>query len=216
MISYKTIPVLLQNNDGHKLAKVDAEDYDKIMRFADIWRLTTNGYARTTKQINGESKMFYIHSLVFGDRARHINGDRLDNRRQNLVAVTKKRRTSSTKDEDENDFKISRPTVVSDECVEFHHHEATLDSYTGYAIIHYRKQKHYSGLVKNGVPSGYGLLYEHESQQQSMGMWICGKMVQGMVLQFRKQPTCMCQAEILCPVRVVDRVDVVKDGFRVT
>lgn len=210
---YDTIPVLLHNNSGVAYSKIDKQDYQWIIDFATTWRLTTNGYARTTKNVDGKHKMFYIHSLVFGDRARHINGDRLDNRRQNLVAVTKKRRNS---DRDEQDFKISRPTVVSEECVEFHNQESSLHSYTGYAIIHYRKQKHYSGLVEEGIPSGYGILYEHEFQQQSMGMWKNGKMIQGMVLQYRPLPTCICQAEILCPVRVVERVDVVKDGFRVT
>lgn len=89
-MDHKTIPVLLHNKAGEKLAKLDPEDYDKVMNFANVWRLTTNGYARTTKQIDGKFKMFYMHSLVFGDRARHVNGDRLDNRKHNLVAVSKK------------------------------------------------------------------------------------------------------------------------------
>jgi hypothetical protein len=214
MDNYKTIPVLLQNDGGIQLAKVDVDDYDNIMKFAPIWRLTTNGYARATKQIDGKYKMFYMHAFVFGDRARHINGDRLDNRRQNLVAVTKKRRRPPS--QEEGDFKISRPAIVSEECVTFNNQESSLDTYSGYAIIHYRKRKHYSGLVDKGRPSGYGILYEQECQQASMGMWEHGNMIQGMVLHYRPLPTCMCQEEILCPIRVVERVEVVKEGFRVT
>lgn len=213
-MDYANIPVLLQNHAGTMIAKVDRDDYQMVMEFASVWRLTTNGYARTTKKVGEKFKMFYMHSLIFGDRARHVNGDRLDNRRQNLVAVTRKKRIMP--DDSEQDFKISRPTVISEEMVEFQHDESTLLFYSGYAIIHYRNKKHYSGLIVRGIPQGFGTLYEQEAQLQSLGMWDKGKMVEGMVLHYRPLPSCVCQTEILCPLRVVDRVEVVKGGIRVT
>jgi hypothetical protein len=211
-MDYKTIPVLMHNQAGAVDAKLDPEDYEKVIDFAKVWRLTTNGYARTTKNIDGQFKMFYMHSLIAGDRARHINGDRVDNRRKNLVTISKKRVND---DLPPNDYKISRPTVISEECMEFHHEESTLPFHTGYAIIHYKKGKHYSGSVTYGIPEGYGVLYEEECQRQSMGMWRDGRMEEGMVLHYRPLPSCLCQAEILCPLRVVDRVEVVKGGYRV-
>lgn len=216
---YKTIPAILHNNSGIMDAKVDPEDYQMVIDHAPVWRVTTNGYARATKKVDGKFKMLYMHTLVFGDRARHVNGDRLDNRRQNLVAVTKKKRKLQDSLEQEPDpsssFKISKPSVISEECIEFQHDESTLPHHSGYAIIHYRRGKHYSGVIRNGIPHGFGVLYEQENQQQSMGMWIDGKLSVGMVLHFRPIPTCLCQAEIPCPFRVVDGVEVVKGGFRV-
>lgn len=44
------------------------------------WRLSTKGYVLATSQ----KQNVYLHVLVAGGRATHINGDSLDNRKINL------------------------------------------------------------------------------------------------------------------------------------
>lgn len=68
-------------------AKVDNVDYQYLNQWK--WSLTSHGYAlRMTK----EGKAIYMHKLVNntpdGFQTDHANGDRLDNRRENLRSCT--------------------------------------------------------------------------------------------------------------------------------
>lgn len=80
----------LRDTDGvvRKYALVADDDRDLVEPHR--WHLTSHGYARAT--IDGRKT--YMHRLILGLepgsrlRGDHINGDGLDNRRENLRAVT--------------------------------------------------------------------------------------------------------------------------------
>lgn len=71
--------------------KVDDEDYDFLNQYK--WHLTSKGYAARrvhypSSRKNPIAKIFLMHRIVsFADngyQVDHINGDKLDNRKQNL------------------------------------------------------------------------------------------------------------------------------------
>jgi len=76
----KQIP-LTQGN----FALVDADDYDRLMQWK--WYFD-NGYARRNKYIDGKPIAVLMHSFIVqtprGMDTDHINGDKLDNRKENL------------------------------------------------------------------------------------------------------------------------------------
>jgi hypothetical protein len=88
---YLTVPV--KSAQGDHSALVSPEDYDRLMGFK--WRLW-NGYVMATVGPHkaGESTLYHMARLVLdlehGNEleADHINFDPLDNRRENLRAVT--------------------------------------------------------------------------------------------------------------------------------
>jgi len=71
-------------------AKVDVADLERIARWR--WSLS-GGSVRASETIDGRMRQHYLHRAVLqlGDddrrRVRHVNGDRCDNRRQNLMVV---------------------------------------------------------------------------------------------------------------------------------
>ncbi len=67
-----------------QVALVDDEDYDRIGKFK--WFLTTWGYASMT---TNKPKQRYMHQVVLEElKVDHRNGDRLDNRKNNLRVCT--------------------------------------------------------------------------------------------------------------------------------
>ena len=92
----KLIPLRNRAGDVRAWAMVDAEDYGRLSAYR--WKLTNHGYAaRNARRDVGEGVVWvtvFMHrevlGLTHGDERRsdHINGDRLDNRRCNLRAVT--------------------------------------------------------------------------------------------------------------------------------
>ena len=76
---------------------VSNEDFDSLnIRKWQCFARVRNGriekYARTTMQINGKKTSFLMHRFIMGNPKGflidHINGDTLDNRRENLRVVT--------------------------------------------------------------------------------------------------------------------------------
>lgn len=80
---------------------VDDEDYQRVIDFAPNWwqvKFTTGSnypYAVTRKTIEGKRKFFYLHRLIMNiwetntPHVDHIKqGDKLDNRKENLRIVT--------------------------------------------------------------------------------------------------------------------------------
>jgi len=72
---------------GGRYAIVDAEDFERIN--ARHWHCS-DGYAVRWVGTGEQRKKFYMHHEVLGlaKRADHINGDTLDNRRENLRHCT--------------------------------------------------------------------------------------------------------------------------------
>lgn len=75
-----------------KCAVVDDEDYENLSSFR--WHYAGAGYAarRRLKAEGGYDKILYMHRVILGQPdgldVDHINGNKLDNRRENLRAVT--------------------------------------------------------------------------------------------------------------------------------
>jgi hypothetical protein len=73
---------------------VDDADFEWLSRWS--WQLSgSKGYARRTIKITGgKYRTLYMHRFIMsadnGIEVDHINGDSLDNRRQNLRLVTRK------------------------------------------------------------------------------------------------------------------------------
>jgi hypothetical protein len=65
---------------------VDDEDLERLSKFK--WEISTRGYVRSRKMINGHRKHVLIHRIIMdaseGDLVDHINGNVQDNRKQNL------------------------------------------------------------------------------------------------------------------------------------
>lgn len=86
------IPLHARDGSVHAYAIVDADDVNWLNQWR--WSIST-GYAQRTERINGKDHALrmsrVILGLVYGDgfEGDHINRNRLDNRRNNLRAVTK-------------------------------------------------------------------------------------------------------------------------------
>ena len=77
-------------NKGRFFALVDADDYDRVAGYS--WTVKRGKhsvlYAKTTWRINYQLVSVYMHQMLVlygrGFEADHINGDGLDNRKENL------------------------------------------------------------------------------------------------------------------------------------
>lgn len=73
---------------GKGYALVDEEDYERVAQLR--WGLHPRGYAQRVYYEGGETKAELMHRFIMGEPPEdgldvdHINGDRLDNRRNNL------------------------------------------------------------------------------------------------------------------------------------
>lgn len=81
---------LLLNNTGHH-ALIDDDDYDKITSFG-VWYESDTGYALKRGYIQGKSSTIRMHRVIMdapkGVEVDHINGNKLDNRKNNLRVVS--------------------------------------------------------------------------------------------------------------------------------
>lgn len=88
---YRLIPLMGRNGRCRGMTLVDIEDYDAAR--GHRWHLST-GYAVRLEKTDGYAVAMPLHRLILGlDPSNplhtdHINRDRLDNRRENLRAVT--------------------------------------------------------------------------------------------------------------------------------
>jgi hypothetical protein len=80
--------IKLANSDNYTL--VDDDDYERFKHLP--WRESQHGYAQVCKAVNKRSKTFHLHREIMsppdGLYVDHINGNPLDNRKENLRIVT--------------------------------------------------------------------------------------------------------------------------------
>lgn len=84
---------LIALSDKKSYAKVSVEDYSLLSKFN--WHITGNGYCFINLPRNGSQKRKtrMMHRFILdaekGTEIDHINGDKLDNRRENIRFVTR-------------------------------------------------------------------------------------------------------------------------------
>src|SRR5262245_48571385 len=89
-VSVHAIPMAEIKLANGQVALVDEADLPKVSRWK--WHVDGGGYARrNTKGPDRRSRSIYMHRVIMdeppGLDIDHINGNRLDNRRDNLLAV---------------------------------------------------------------------------------------------------------------------------------
>jgi hypothetical protein len=202
---FRTIPVLLPKSQGTKLALVDDDMYDDVSDTVKYcWRLTHSGYIVSNKN----KECFYLHKLVYGGPAKHVNGDRFDNRRSNLASAPRK--------SPDSDFKIKTIRQIDDNTTTFNKDDPELGEFSGFGTVLYEGRSYQGELVK-GLPHGYGIL-RRDSRERSydmMGIWRAGKMENGMVTYFKPAPSCMCHHHEQCPLREITGLEIIDGGIKI-
>lgn len=80
------VQVTLPRNQGLVYAKIDREDAAKVVNVSEEWYINPAGYIFTIHRNRGDKlRYIYLHKVIAGGTAKHINGDRLDNRKANLM-----------------------------------------------------------------------------------------------------------------------------------
>lgn len=169
------IPVLIPRHAGVVEAIVDKEDYDKVMGVSPRWRLSHNGYAIFVVKRFGRLTTFYMHKIIHGQSARHINGDRLDNRKTNLV-TSHRQETRSELVMNGSDFQYE--LKYDDNYIKQFGPETWIS-------VQYADGKRYQGYTHQGIPEGYGTLSNPRDRTEVCGYWSKGVIVDGMISRYR-------------------------------
>ena len=177
---------------------MSAEDYMELSKPEMRWRMGSSGYPMYVKRVNKCLTTIWMHKLVAGGPATHVNGDRLDCRRENLVESARK-----------PPFEIKTPKAIYDSVEEFEWGDRQLRYYSGFANIHYDKGKFFSGQVVYGLPHGFGNLYEPGKCRHTSGNWVNGDMARGMVVEYEYLPNCMCNVFAGCSTRRVKHIQLI-------
>ena len=214
-MGFRFIPVKLPNKKGEENAVVSTEDYKMLSSIQ--WRKSSSGYALGVLPVKDGTKdrTVYMHKLVFGKPAKHINGNRLDNRRENLAntnRVSKRKRDVNEEDE----FDLKTPRAVSIDVHTYKQNDPNLTHVSGYGVLQFDNGKTYSGDIEKGLPHGYGILNRNDIKAYDMfGQWVYGKMEKGIVTNYDPIPRCMCETPHSCPFRNVTTVQVIHNGHYV-
>lgn len=172
--SFCIIPARINNTFSTVDAIVSPEDYDKLIKISAEWYVSSNGYVVHSRRVDKKYVRKYMHKEIMGSSATHINGDRLDNRRENLVLKNRKR----VSDISLQDLELS--SILPLECSTSEIPEQGKD-----VTILY-DEKIYSGEVVSYLPHGFGVLTE--TQKTSLGWWHEGAFRKGLIMEHKPVP----------------------------
>jgi hypothetical protein len=216
---YRTVPVVSYTNKQEIIyAKVSNEDFFKVRSVSNIWRENFGGYAtHSTKDPVDpkKAKTTYMHCLISGGRSSHINGDKMDNRRENLSPSSYNRKNKKQKLSpiEIDDFILKTPRLTTWTIQTYQHDDPLLPLINGYAVIKFGK-KTYSGEVKHGEPAGYGMISQNINPYDMCGIWKDGKLMDGMITYYKPLPLTMDNDSRLVTPREVWRVEIVSNGHK--
>lgn len=179
------IEVALPCGKGTVISRLSLEDYSQCGIGDSKWRLSNSGYVVRSWKSNSRVHTEYLHKVIFGRACYHINGDKLDNRRENLMATSIETKQHISK------FVIQHPNDNTPEFVDPPNDE-------GMACIHYSEDKVYAGRLENQKPHGIGILTMN-CDKQLLGMWENGNLKTGMIIKFTPEQIHSDMACLLCP-----------------
>lgn len=215
MSHFKLIGVQKPNNTGVVYSKIDPDDYDRIMELSQTWKLSPSGYAFVCKRVGEnkqQTKTIYLHREIYGTQARHINGDRLDNRRCNLVLSTRKLARPPTVAEE---FVLHQVRMMTTSCCTYDEDDPVLPQVNGYAIIKMANQKIYSGEVLAGKPRGYGMISVNgDSPYDMTGLWENGHLMNGIITYYKPLPQVWEPMPRVLTTREIVSIEVVSRGTK--
>lgn len=186
--SFCEIPVKMPKSETETMSLVSPEDYSRLLRISENWRINTRGYVVTSCRPNGKYRLTYMHKEVAGHSATHLNGDRLDNRRENLV-FSKPRSPPIV---------MTRPPIMDNM---FDATDVTRPE-EAHQTINYGKGKIYSGETHNGISHGLGSLIE--MNRSTFGWFLYGQFRSGIVLDHPHVPDrlrYLYQSQNIRPIR---------------
>ena len=154
------IPVWSKNASSFVDAWVSPEDEDRVRAAAKNWYLSNTGYVVSGSRSQGKYKLTYMQKIVIGGvgMVTHLNGDRLDNRRCNLI------------NKQPRDFIIHTPDLQATDLL-------------NEGMVEYTDGKVYQGSLREKKPHGPGILYDHD--KMSVGQWWRGVFQEGVMAVFR-------------------------------
>lgn len=179
--------------------KVVVSPEDRHLAEERSWRISSSGYVVSSSRKEGKYKLLYLHKLIKGSSARHVNSNRLDNRRSNLVNTHNRKRAF---DMDQEELEIHTVAPILDHTMLPQESPCDADHVT----VKYGNNKVYRGAFANHKPHGHGELYEEN--KSSLGLWKEGILVWGVVVVFKKLPEWMDtprearQIELIYPIRL--------------
>lgn len=173
-MSYCEIPVRMPKSEMQVMTLVSPEDYTYLTSLAPTWRMNAKGYVVISKRVDGKYRLMYMHKEVAGGASKHLNGDRLDNRRENLVPSLPRRPFIELSPMNlHSNHPLHDAVKTAEEAMDF--------DYAGtHSHIQYDSNKVYSGETHNGLPHGLGTLLE--KNRTSFGWFIYGQFKSGCVV----------------------------------
>lgn len=176
------IPVRLPKDDKEVTAIVCCEDYDKLVAITPKWRLSSKGYVVSSRRVEGKNVITYMHRVIKDLPGRHLNGDKLDNRRNNLIPTN---RGAPRNREPEVGLEIQTISPVLDFAIP----ASDVPEKGKHCTVCYSPDMSYSGEIMNYRPHGFGTLVERN--KTSMGWWMQGVFKSGVVMQLKPVPEIM-------------------------
>lgn len=173
-MSYCEIPVKMSKSETQCMTIVSPADYDHLVSIAPVWRMSNRGYVISSARKEGKYRLVYMHRVVAGETSKHLNGDRLDNRRENLIPAKPRRPFIELSP---LDLKSAHPLMdfsgTAEQALEF-------DPTGRYETIRYAGEKVYSGETHHGLPHGLGTLVERN--RTTFGWFLYGQFKSGCVV----------------------------------